>query len=269
MVVATAEVEAFRRDGFVNGGRVLDDAEIEVLKQELDKVIAGETERSPVHIKNLSRDKEQPVWQVVNIWEASEPYRKLAYHPDIVRLAAALIGADDVKVWHDQIQYKPPRHGGENHWHQDGPLWTILGADTMVTAWIPLDDVDESNGCMSMVPGSHQWGPQMKEYLSGVPAFDRIGEGYTAPNGEPVQARLWPVGRGEVSFHHCLTWHGSHQNRSDRPRRAIAIHYMDAATPYVAAGSHVMQPFVDSADGEPVRGRPFLEVVRGGEPVAS
>jgi ectoine hydroxylase-related dioxygenase (phytanoyl-CoA dioxygenase family) len=36
----------------------------------------------------------------------------------------------------------------------------------------------------------------------------------------------WPVRKGEVSFHHSMTWHGSHENRSDRPRRAIALHFM-------------------------------------------
>ena len=64
----------------------------------------------------------------------------------------------DIQIWHDQIQYKPPHHGGINNWHQDAPYWPVLKPETPVTAWIALDDVDESNGCMWMVPGSHKWG---------------------------------------------------------------------------------------------------------------
>jgi len=38
---------------------------------------------------------------------------------------------------------------------------------------------------------------------------------------------LRPVAKGEVHYHHSLTWHGSHQNTSMRPRRAVAIHLTD------------------------------------------
>lgn len=39
-------------------------------------------------------------------------------------------------------------------WHQDAPYWPIVAPMTEVTAWVALDDADEDNGCMSMVPGS-------------------------------------------------------------------------------------------------------------------
>jgi ectoine hydroxylase-related dioxygenase (phytanoyl-CoA dioxygenase family) len=35
--------------------------------------------------------------------------------------------------------------------------------------------------------------------------------------------------KGEVSFHHCLTIHGSGPNHSTNPRRSIAIHLQDAS----------------------------------------
>ena len=34
---------------------------------------------------------------------------------------------------------------------------------------------------------------------------------------------------GQVSFHHPLTFHGSGPNTSDRLRRSLAIHFMDAS----------------------------------------
>lgn len=33
---------------------------------------------------------------------------------------------------------------------------------------------------------------------------------------------------GQVSFHHPLTFHGSGANTSDRMRRSLAIHFVDA-----------------------------------------
>jgi phytanoyl-CoA hydroxylase len=72
-----------------------------------------------------------------------------------------------------------------------------------------------------------------------------------------VTVKTCPVKKGEVHFHHSLTWHGSHANTSGRPRRAIALHFMTDETRYVAAGQHCMKPFVEVADGEKLRGKHF------------
>lgn len=245
----------FQTDGFVKGGRILDDAEVDELRAEMERVIV-ERDRAdvpqPVRIANLSGDEEHPVWQIVNIWRASKPFFKLIHHPVIAEDLAALTGANELRVWHDQIQYKPAEQGGVNHWHQDAPLWPIIQPMTQVTAWVALDDVDESNGCMSMVPGSHRWG-------------DRIGflnslEGFTLPDeydGHRVETVTRPVARGEVHYHHSLTWHGSHRNTSMRPRRAIAIHVMGDDTRYDSSGEHPMKPFVTVRDGEKLEGDAF------------
>jgi len=60
-----------------------------------------------------------------------------------------------------------------------------------------------------------------------------------------------------VHFHHGLTWHGSQANRSARPRRAIALHYMTEKTCFVAAGAHVMKQFAHVADGSKLEGDHF------------
>ncbi|HVF09723.1 MAG TPA: hypothetical protein VNA16_02920 [Abditibacteriaceae bacterium] len=63
--------------------------------------------------------------------------------------------------------------------------------------------------------------------------------------------------KGEVHYHHALTWHGSHSNASGRPRRAVALHYMSSATRFRASGEHVMKPFVTVADNEVLQGETF------------
>ena len=75
--------------------------------------------------------------------------------------------------------------------------------------------------------------------------------------------------RGEVSFHHSLTWHGSPFNQSHRPRRAIAIHYMTGAARFDQSGEHLMKQFVALPDDAPMAaaGRHFPVVCRDGEPV--
>jgi phytanoyl-CoA hydroxylase len=147
-MLGAGRAEAFRRDGFVAGPVGLLAAEVEELREELDRVIADQDRADvvqPVRVANLDNEA-SPVWQVVNIWQASPAYRRLLATPVVVEDVAQLTGARQLRVWHDQIQYKPRRHGGVNHWHQDAPLWPPIRPMTQVTAWIALDDVDESNG---------------------------------------------------------------------------------------------------------------------------
>jgi ectoine hydroxylase-related dioxygenase (phytanoyl-CoA dioxygenase family) len=245
----------FRRTGYLRGGTVITESEVETLRSELQRVICDKDRPDcpqPVSIGNLSSE-ERPVWQVVNIWEASSPFRSLISNPIIVDEMAQLTAAKTLRIWHDQIQYKPAETGGTNMWHQDAPLWPILAPMTEVTAWVALDDVDVQNGCMSMVPGSHTWGNHMDKLAKLINFQDLPAEF----EGHTVAVRPCPVRKGEVHYHHALTWHGSPANTSARPRRAIALHYMTEQTRFVASGDHIMKRFVDLADGEVMEGAHF------------
>lgn len=250
------QIEQYSRDGFCVGEVVLSDSELDELRGELDRVIADRDGPGPqpVRLANLSRDPSMTVWQIVNIWQASEPFRRLLTKREIVDAAAVLSGAAELRVWHDQIQYKPAGKGGVNMWHQDSPYWPVLEPKTaQVTAWIALDEVDEENGCMWMVPGSHQWGTQL-EFLHSLENFeampDRFGE-------RELRKRACPVRKGQVHFHHSLTWHGSNANRSGRPRRAIAVHFMTEETRYAPGGKHVMEPLITVEPEKKLEGEAF------------
>jgi ectoine hydroxylase-related dioxygenase (phytanoyl-CoA dioxygenase family) len=253
------QIVDFKTNGFVNGGIVLSDDEVEVLRSEIDRVIENKNKtdvKQPVLLRNLSGNDAAPVWQIVNIWEASVPFKNLIAHSQIVKGLAQLTNATALRIWHDQIQYKPAHIGGVNMWHQDAPLWPIIEPMTEVTAWVALDDVDVENGCMSMVPGSHVWGNHI-DFLTSFKSYDDMPSEY---QGHKIEVVRCPVKKGEVHYHHALTWHGSHANTSGRPRRAIALHYMTQDTRYVASGEHVMKQFVKVHNGARLEGAHFPQV---------
>ena len=265
-MLSELQVEAYRRDGFGRGNTVLTDDEVDELRAEIDRVIADRERQDvpqPVLCRNLSGDPGTEVWQIVNIWEASEPFRRLVTHPKLVEQTgqlAAACGAEEARVFHDQVQYKPAQTGGTNWWHQDSIYWPILQPkDSEFTAWIALDDVDEGNGCMSMVPGSYEWGDQIP-YLHdlqkrlGSKRFHEIPRQF---EGREIEVRPCPVRKGQVHFHHALTWHGSPANRSGRPRRAIAIHFITERTRFDSVGDHVIKPLVEVGHGEKIVGERF------------
>src|SRR2546423_6976166 len=237
------QLAQFDRDGCLIGPKVLSDREVDELRDELDRVIATherggfkDADPRPVMISKWGEDAGSIIWQIVNIWQASPAFERLLYLQPVVEAISQLTRSDDIQIWHDQIQFKPPHHGGINNWHQDAPYWPVIKPETPVSAWIALDDVDESNGCMWMVPGSHKWGNHIKELEANPPEkFFSISDKFPQLD---VRVTPWPVRKGVVSFHHSMTWHGSHVNHSDRPRRAIALHFMTSDARLVKSGAH-------------------------------
>lgn len=250
------QIDEFHTKGFLLGGCVVSSNQVNVLNDEINRVLAAQNtdKPQPVRLVNLASNPDSVTWQITNIWEASEPFRELIFNSKIVEEVAQLTGASQLRVWHDQIQYKPAGRGGITDWHQDSPCWPILTPKTsQMTAWVALDDVDASNGCMSMVAGAYLWGGQI-EFLRSLHDFNDMPSTF---HNHDLQVELCPVRAGHVHYHHGLAWHGSHANTSARPRRAIAIHYMTGETRYDSSGNHTMKPFVETMDGEVLAGDHF------------
>lgn len=256
------QVALYHRNGFVNAGQVIDDAEVLRLQGELARVLRDRDRTDlpqPFRLTNFTGDEAHPLWQIVNIWQASEAFLDLLFNPRIIAAVQQATGARGLRLWHDQIQYKTAGGGGVNPWHQDNPYWApITPAETKITAWLALDDVEDDNGCMSMVPGSHAWGDAIA-HLHTVQDFEAVPESY---QGHAVFAVRTPVRAGCLHLHHPYTWHGSHANRSGRPRRAIALHFMTDQVSLVAGkkSQHILGKTITSEPGAPLEGPLFVPI---------
>lgn len=138
-------------------------------------------------------------------------------HPRMVEVLTRLIGPN-VQLHHSKMLVKPPEKGAAFPLHQDYPYFPHkLG--TMLAASVHLDDADLENGCLSVVPGSHQSGP-----------LEHVGSHYLDPEKWPPSLAVpCPAKAGDVLFFTALTVHGSGINRSDRVRRNVLFQYRDPA----------------------------------------
>ncbi|WP_054024869.1 phytanoyl-CoA dioxygenase family protein [Bacillus sp. FJAT-28004] len=264
-----AQLSEFEKNGFLKGNVILNDAEVERLREELDLVMEGKAVKKPVLNHNMRQEEAESLYkgmkmsvsekvvQIVNIWMASDAYLQHAGHSVICEEVAQLCKTDTLRVWHDQIQYKPPVTGGPTPWHQDHPLWPVIQPADLVSAWVALDDAVIENGCMWMVPGSHKWGDHQK-YLASTPDFKPYHrKPELLPEGAVVEAVPFEIKKGQVGYHHSLTWHGSPNNRSELKRRAIAVHYMPGHTIYSPTNNHPMVPYVTVNEGDILAGEHF------------
>lgn len=264
-MLTAQQLEQFEQNGFLKGDVMLSDSEVELLREELDIVLDGKSKKKPVSSTNLldgseygmSMSKSETVVQVVNIWMASDAFAEHTRHKQICEEIAQMCKTDTLRVWHDQIQYKPPITGGPTHWHQDHPLWPIIQPADLISAWVALDDAVIENGCMWMVPGSHKWGNHQK-YLASDEHFKPYHkQPELLPEGIDTTAVPFEIKKGQVGYHHCMTWHGSPNNRSEMKRRAIAVHYMPGYTKYIPQGNHPMSRHIQVNPGDILEGKDF------------
>jgi ectoine hydroxylase-related dioxygenase (phytanoyl-CoA dioxygenase family) len=257
-MLTEAQVREFREQGLLLGPIVYTDRQADALRQRLMDVIEGRSTKKPEALRNMLGGNEQVVIQVVNIWEADDLFREHIYNPDVCAMVSQLVGHPVLRVWHDQIQYKPPRVGGPTSWHQDHPYWPIIQPADLVSAWVALDDATVENGCMQMVPRSHLWGAHKGGTIGTDPeTFAPQPNLSLLPAGAVVTPVPCEVRKGQVMFHHCLTWHGSPPNRSERGRPAIAVHYMPGYTRYEPNRTHLMEHRVSVEPGEILQGEFF------------
>lgn len=266
-----ADVRFYRENGYWIAPKVLTEDEVELLREHHAKVIAGEygTQRPP-----WSRNIEpgQPLSHIVKIdnsYWADSVIARYILHPLIGEMAARLTGARGIRLWHDQLLYKPPDTGAKGNvgWHQDYGYWQCADPPELLTAWLALDDVTEENGCMQVVPGSHKWGllPEGNFFEQDLETLQRRIE---EVSGHPWRTVKCEMPAGALSFHHCLTIHGSGPNLSQRPRRSWAIHLMPDGTRYRAntpSDRHMNVFLLGGKDGEPFAGPYFPLLYREGE----
>ena len=153
----------------------------------------------------------------------SEVFLELAQHPDIVDLAAAVIGPD-VILWGCHVFCKPPVEGFETPWHQDGHYWPIRPLATC-TIWVAIEPSDTGNGCLRVIPGSHAnqvLHPHLHEDRDDLTLNQRMADG-SFEESQAVDLVLEP---GQMSMHDVYMIHGAKANVSPRRRTGVALRYM-------------------------------------------
>lgn len=220
-LLSEREVNAYRANGYVTPRYRLPDDVLLRLRREVEALIDSNAEVRPeqlvgAHIKN-SKDT-----GVRGRGELLE----FARNPDLLDIAEQLIGPDLI-LWGSQVFSKPAGDGMAIPWHQDGQYWPMRPLAT-VTVWIAVDEATPQNGCLRVIPGTHESGllPHESTEESGLALNQGLVSG-TIDEREAVDIELEA---GEISLHHAMIVHGSNANRSAKRRCGYAIRYMPATS---------------------------------------
>ena len=251
------QVAFFHENGYLSPIKVLGEEQIKTLRKELESLL------DPAHPghdlfyefhTNQSEDAQSRLFHALGAWRIEPGFHDILWAPAMVMAASQLLDSA-VRFWHDQLFYKPAKHGGVVAWHQDYSYWTRSQPMGHLTCWIGLDDVTTENGCVHYVPRSHRWNLLPITGLAGD--MEAIREVLTDEQFETFQHPVAvELAAGEASFHHPLMIHGSFENRSDRPRRGVVVNVFKDGT-RSASDEPLLEGVPPIADGKKIDGQFF------------
>jgi ectoine hydroxylase-related dioxygenase (phytanoyl-CoA dioxygenase family) len=151
-------------------------------------------------------------------------YRYLS-HPRITGILTGIV-SPNVKCMQSMLFVKGPGKAGQS-WHQD-EFYIPTRDKSLIGVWIAIDDATVDNGCLWIIPGSHQPGyirPRVPNTDTEFADVDTV-EVSAFPAGQVLPVE---VPRGSVVFFNGYTLHSSLRNKTEGNfRTALVNHYMSA-----------------------------------------
>src|SRR6266498_459702 len=134
-------VDHYQRDGYVIFREVLDADRI----QEAGRHVEWLMERHPDHRPELLH----------HYLMTNDPFWVRLISDDRLLDIAELFVGPNIALFASHYLCKLPGEGMPVLWHQDGSYWPLEPME-VVTLWLAVDDSLPENGCMRVIPGSHQ-----------------------------------------------------------------------------------------------------------------
>ncbi|MEU4191231.1 phytanoyl-CoA dioxygenase family protein [Kribbella sp. NPDC026611] len=249
--MSVSDKDEFERNGYtlVRGLFSVDEAE-RLREHYMEARQRGPQAHDFAGLDSTDRDplKRYPRMAQMHRWD--ETSLRWLIDPRIDQVMTELLGRSPYAV-QTMLYYKPPGSRGQAL-HQDN-FYLKADPGTCIAAWMALDRVDEANGCLEVVPGSHRWPILCTEKADTTVSFTDV----TVPVPSSLDAVPVEMEPGDVLFFHGALVHGSNPNvTTDRFRRALIGHYIEGEAERVAQYYHP----VLRMDGTEL----VLEVAEGG-----
>lgn len=218
MIFPTCKTD-FVRDGFVVVRQLLTPAQFGELRDNLDRYIRDvvptlsdadafyDDKSRPETLKQLQRMQQDPFF---------DGYRR---HPVWKELAETLLDEEAVADGTEWFN-KPPGTCHVTPPHQDN-FYFCLRPPQVLTIWMALDPVDEENGCLRYVRGSHHRGIRAHHRTKALGFSQGISDYGEDDRAQEIAVPMQP---GDAVVHHGNTIHRADANRSAlRHRRSFAM----------------------------------------------
>ncbi len=249
MTSATPDaIDAFRHDGAAVLRGVVDPTTLAALA---DGVEYNRTHPSPWSHWYTNPDESVGFWSDYVTWRSVPQYEAAVFGSGLAEVAAALMGSDTVRFFHEHVLVKEPGATERTPWHHDQPYYSVDG-DQNVSMWIALDPVPEGAG-VRFVAGSHRWNRWFipRKFVDHTPYAAESGRYELLPDIDAMLADdptlrtvTFGVEPGDVVVFHYRTLHDAPGNPSaDRRRRVVSLRWVGDDAVWAERPWQVSPPF--------------------------
>lgn len=178
---------------------------------------------------------------------------------EVLNLVEPLIGPN-IGLWSSHFISKEPFTGRATPWHEDTGYWKgrFDRMDQIVTVWLALDVVDQENGCMAVIPGTHQNGYSEYEPVDG--ATHSFTSQIKSENIDESQAVYFELATNHCSLHDGRIIHGAKANTSPRRRAGYTMRYFSLGMELDRANPRNQNHFIYLCRGENIANNPLTPV---------
>ena len=154
-------------------------------------------------------------------------------------IARQLLGPD-ARLTFDHVLMKPAHDGAATPWHQDDAFADPDFEMRSVSIWMPLQAVNEQNGCLAFIPGD-----PARAVLEHRPPGEKVHGLECISPFDLSSAVACPLPAGGCTLHTGRTLHGAGANLSDAPRYAFVLVF---STPKRAVKQRDARPWLDNRE---------------------
>lgn len=211
-----AEEKRFLKDnGFLSVADYSTPADLDELRGLINQILNDHELAQKTTVRDLTGQDTLAIREIVSPSKLQPKLLETRVYRRAMAITEALYGSG-ASLAFDHIIDKPPHNEKETAWHQDSAYSSMLSLSAKrLHWWVPIQDVDENNGCMAYVPGSHR-GPRVKH----VPVAPGAHTLKTADTDFADKAHYCAVPAGAACMHLPRTLHYTGPNRSNAPRVA-------------------------------------------------
>ena len=218
------QLSFFKKNGYVALPEVTSAEEIVELRQIIGDLFRRKAGHEQGAYFNFAAGAEEDpnapnIPQIVAPQNFDARLKKTEFRRNAAALARQLLGPE-ARFHIDHTLCKPAVDGAATPWHQDEAFRDGNFEFTEVSFWMPLQPVDEINGCMEFIPGSQEWGILPHRTPNNDPRIHALEcyEGF-----DPADAVANPLPAGGCTIHGGRTLHGAGPNHSHAPRYAYVL----------------------------------------------
>lgn len=154
-----------------------------------------------------------------------------ALAPEVVDIVEPLLGPDII-LFSTHFICKPQGDGRRVPWHEDSAYWRkLLDPMEVVTVWLAIDESTVKNGCMYVIPRSHNTGRKgFSDYEEVDTSKSVFGTEIIPTQRKDQLAVPCELQPNHCSLHDARTQHGSPPNTSTKRRCGWTLRFIPATT---------------------------------------